>query len=448
MDFIKRIAFFAGAGVVIVCGLLVAYGPGDGARVALAEKEEFYTSSEEFLPPGSEPGKRDEQAEKDFMEDPTFIKNAQIEGLKLVKDKNQIVFTLKLKEETGAFLEKAPESDKPQKRTLKYEIIPINFPPRIVVRLWGVESSLSLFKFFKNMDIVGAVLNPITSSYISEYVFFFDDWVEVNSSYDRSRRQLVLGYNQVNPSFTRGYGVRIIDTGLDPLAHVIEIKRELSEYGLESYLLIASDHQTVVLESPFFKDRQQAVDYLESLANFGYKGKLAIRNYRDFPEPRRADVVSEIVITDESEVNLQNLIYTELQPQKVSPLRYFEIFLLTKDIFSQQVQDNRNLVSDYYFKLSEMYRNYDTESTEERMMAHQVAVKLLEIVYFYYPDSSRADDALWDIANIKREYNIGEVLSERECYRKIVKEYPESIFVKEANSRLESMKRLWRYYLF
>ena len=56
-----------------------------------------------------------------------------------------------------------------------------------------------------------------------------------------------------------------------------------------------------------------------------------------------------------------------------------------------------------------------------------------------YPDTQRADDSLWEMANVIREHGINDELQERECYEKIVEEYQESIFLEESKSRLKSM---------
>jgi hypothetical protein len=72
-------------------------------------------------------------------------------------------------------------------------------------------------------------------------------------------------------------------------------------------------------------------------------------------------------------------------------------------------------------------------------MALVVSLKILELIYFNYPDSSRADDSLWEIAQTVLEYDISDVLSEEDCYRKIIDEYPDSLFVEEAEARLDAI---------
>jgi hypothetical protein len=170
-------------------------------------------------------------------------------------------------------------------------------------------------------------------------------------------------------------------------------------------------------------------------------GKLAIRDYKSFPEPHRFDVVSEVVITGEGEINLESIVYSELIPEKIFMLTYSELYLITKQIFSPRVQNDEELITEYYYSLSEIYRNYDALTEREKMTAVLVSVKLLEIIYFTFPDTVRADDALWEMANMLREYGIRDRIGELECYKKIVEEYPESIFLDESKSRIMDMEK-------
>jgi hypothetical protein len=307
--------------------------------------------------------------------------------------------------------------------------------------MYGVKSPESVFRFFKNLDIVGIASNPFVQEYLSEYVIFFKDWVSASCAYSREETRLVLEYEFKNPDFRKGYGVRVADTKLDPLIQTVAIRNELKRNKLQSYLLIASDYETVVLESPFYRTKEEAVAYLNSLEKVGYKGKLAIRNYADFPEPLRIDVVSEVVVTGEDAVNLKNLVYTELTPQNLHPLSYTDIYTITKDLFSVQVQNNDNAMAEYYYKLGEIYRSYASDDEAVRRLAKKVTVKVLEIVVFKFPGSEKADEALWSMANLIREHGVKDQLSEEQCYRKIVDEYPNSGFRAEAQKRLSFFKR-------
>jgi hypothetical protein len=221
----------------------------------------------------------------------------------------------------------------------------------------------------------------------------------------------------------------------------VSIRNELKRNKLQSYLLIASDYETVVLESPFYRSKDEAVVYIDMLEKVGYKGKLAIRNYGDFPEPLRIDVVSEVVVTGEDTVNLKNLVYTELTPQVVHPLSFSDIYTITEDLFSVRVQNDENAMAEYYFKLSEIYRTFATEDKNTRQLALKVAVKVLEIIVFKFPKSDRADNALWGMANLIREHGVKDQLTEEQCYSKIVDEYPNSAHKAEAQKRLSFLKR-------
>jgi len=399
-------------------------------KYAFAEKSDFYTSSEEFLPLGAEINDQGEGIDRSFLEDEGLIHNARLGGIKLLKEENQFVFTLKAENPLDL-----------EGKALKWDVIRLNFPPRIILNLYGVSSEEPIFRFFKNLTVTGILLNPFLNTYFSELMVFFEDWLEVTGFYDSQEKKLILDYVFTKPEYTHGFGVRIADSKIDPLPHIIEIKKELTKFGLENRLLIASDYETVVLESPFYRTRVEAIEYMESLEGFGYNGKLALRKYRDFPKPHRFDVVSEVVIMGKDDVNLKNIVYTEFIPEKIYTLDYDEIYLITKEIFSPSVQNDENAISEYYYKLSEIYMNYDTIDEDERKTASIVSIKLLEIIYFKYPDSDLADDALWDIANIAREYGISNSLSEEDCYRKIINEYHESIFIEESKERFKNLKK-------
>jgi hypothetical protein len=398
-------------------------------NVAFAESEQYYTSDEEFLPLGVSASEDEKEKYKEFLEDEGLIKNAKIGGIKLLKDKRQFIFTITA--DNIADLEN---------KDLKYDIFKVNFPPRVIVQFYGVKSEEKVYHFFKNLDILGLVLNPFKRGYATEYVIFFRNWIDVNAVYAMDEKRFVLEYEFSEPDFTKGYGVRIADTKIDPLPQVVEIQHELIKYGLDCYLLIASDNETIVLESPFYATKDEAVAYIESLHIFGFKGKLAIREYRDFPKPHRFDVVSETVITAEDRIDLKNIIYGELEPQKIYKLSYSDIYILTRDIFSPQIRNTEENISEYYYKFSELYRDFETDSKEIREMALVVSVKILELIYFNYPDSQRADDSLWEVAQTAADYKIVDVLSEEECYRKIVDEYPESLFAEEARARLGAIE--------
>jgi len=393
-----------------------------------AEKDEMYTSSEEFLPLGSSLGEGSTVLDLSFLEDETYIHDAELAGIRLLKDENRLLFKLK-----------AGQPEELAERNLKYELFMENCPPRVILMLYGVVSRERVFRFFRNLNIRGVVHNPFLNRHVSEYVIFLEDWAEIVSEYSMEEHALSLQYSFTEPPYRRGYGVRIADTMIDPLPHVIEIKRELTEYGLPNFLLIASDEETLVLESPFFTSREEAIAYIESLEGFGFKGKLAIREYRDFPKHHRFDVVSEVVITGEGDVNLKNLVYSELLPDRIYSLSYSELYLITKEIFSPRVQSDDELIVEYYYSLSEIYRNYETESAHVQSLAGLVSIKLLEIIYFTYPESQRADDALWEMANIINEHGIRDLLDEAECYQKILEGFPDSIFREESRVRLKAM---------
>jgi hypothetical protein len=393
-----------------------------------AEREESYTSSEEFLPLGASLGEGSSELDLSFLEDETYIHHAGLAGIRFLKDENRLLFKLK--------------SDQPEaleNRNLKYELFVENCPPRVILVLYGVVSTERVYRFFKNLNIRGVVHNPFIDTQVSEYVIFLEDWAEIVAEYSMEDKTLSLQYRFIEAPFTRGYGVRIADTLIDPLPHVIEIKRELTEYGLTNFLLIASDEDTVVLESEFFTTREEAVSYIESLEGFGFKGKLAIREYREFPKPHRFDVVSEVIITGEGDVSLKNIVYSELLPERIYSLSYAELYTITKEIFSPRVQNDDELIVEYYYTLSEIYRNYESKNTGVQNLARLVAIKLLEIIFFTYPESQRADDALWEMANIIGEYGIRDLLDEADCYRSIIEAYPDSIFLEESRARLNAM---------
>ncbi|UCB47126.1 MAG: hypothetical protein JSV25_06850 [Spirochaetota bacterium] len=393
-----------------------------------AEEEQWYTSDEEFLPLVEKETREGEFINEKFLEKENFVLDARIKGIKIRKEENTMIFEIAA--ENGNNLEG---------RDLLYEASSAGFPPRIIVNLYGVGSDDNTFRFFKNIEILGVVSNPFTRSWISEYVIFFEDWVFVSSEYSIDEQKLVITYEFNTPLYRRGYGVRIADTKIDPLPQVIEIKRELTEFGLDNYLLIASDNETVVLESPFYRTKEEAISYLEALATFGFKGKLAIRNYRDFPEPNRFDVVSEAVITGEDDSILRNIVNKEWIPERIYTLSYSEIHTITLGFFSPGVKRDEELIAEYYYELSNIYRDYETEDDEVQQKAYLITVKILELLYYIYPESQRADDALWDMANIIREHGVADILQEDACYRIIVDEYPESTFVEEAKTRLGSM---------
>ena len=74
---------------------LAGFFPGGGGpSEAYAEKEDFYTSSEEFLPVGAQPGKNGEGIDMSFLEDERYIHHAVIEGIKLLREENSLLFLL------------------------------------------------------------------------------------------------------------------------------------------------------------------------------------------------------------------------------------------------------------------------------------------------------------------------------------------------------------------
>ena len=59
------------------------------------------------------------------------------------------------------------------------------------------------------------------------------------------------------------------------------------------------------------------------------------------PEP-------QVVITGEGDVNLKNLVYSELLPDRIYSLSFSELYLITKEIFSPRVQSDYELIVEYY----------------------------------------------------------------------------------------------------
>ncbi len=427
----KRIAVYTLLFFLLLSCTLFLHSPPRKASCfsAYAAKEELYTSFEEFLPVVEIESQEGEIINLEFLRQNGYITGAKIKGIKIRKDEKKMVFLLSLEGSSG---------DDMGEKELFYDIRSVGFPPRIIVRLHGVQSEDRTFRFFKNIEILGVVSNPFTSSWESEYVIFFEDWVVGRGEYSKEEKQLQMWYEFSPPLYNQGYGVRIADTRIDPLPQVIEIMRKLTEFGLDSYLLIAEDYETVVLESPFYAAKEEAVEYIESLEKFGYKGKLAIRQYGDFPVPNRFDVVSEVVITGEDDTNLRNIVEREWKPERIHTLSYQEIHTITMGYFSPKVKSDNDLISEYYYNLSDIYRNYSLEDGTAPDQAHLVAVKILEIIYFMFPGSMRADDALWDMANIIRDNSTRDIIGEEDCYRAILKEYPESMFADEAGRRIES----------
>ena len=442
----KRIAVYTLLFFLLLsCTLFLYFSPRKASCFsAYAEQDELYTSFEEFLPVFERDSQEGEVINLDYLRQNGYITGAKIKGIKIRKDEKKMVFLLSL-EGSGA-KSGAKSSAKSGsvsggdmgEKELYYDISSVGFPPRIIVRLYGVRSEDRTFRFFKNIEILGVVSNPFTSSWVSEYVIFFENWVVGSGEYSKEEKQLQMWYEFSPPLYNQGYGVRIADTRIDPLPQVIEIMRNLTEFGLDNYLLIARDYETVVLESPFYATKEEAVGYIESLENFGYKGKLAIRQYSDFPVPNRFDVVSEVVITGEDDTNLRNIVEREWKPERIHTLSYKEIYTITMGYFSPKVKSDNDLISEYYYNLSDIYRNYSAEDDTVPEQAHLVAVKILEIIYFMFPGSKRADDALWDMANIIRDDLTRDILGEEDCYRAILKKYPESMFAEEARARIES----------
>jgi hypothetical protein len=411
----------------VLCVLMFTFVP--VLRTARAEKDQLYTSDDEFLPLDTKMTEEEDENSAAFLQDETLLRNVRVKGIKLLKEDRELSF--QLGEGEGAVLEG---------KTLKYTIQTLNFPPRITVHLYGVRSEEKIFHFFKNLDILGIVCNPFLEGYYTEYVVFFRDWVTAEAEYQKQEKRLSVTFSFGQPQLQRGYGVRIADTKIDPLPQVIEIYNELKKFGLECNLLVASDQKTVVLESYFYETKAEAVEYLEKLENFGFKGKLAIRNYLDFPKPDRFDVVTEAVVTGEDDVTLKNLVYAEFSPQKTYGMSYSDIFQLTNGVFSPRIHKNQDMIADFYFRMSDMYKNYETDDSRVFMMALEVSIKIQELIAFKYPLSQSADDALWEMANTIREYEISDLISEEECYRKIISEYPKSIFREEAKVRLALLK--------
>lgn len=405
-----------------LCSFMLA-----GPCAALAEKEDSYTAADEFLPLGATAGGDWEVLDQSYLDDPESVKHALLEGLELHKEKRRLVFSVT-----------SEEPDRVRGKKLYYSISHVNFPTRMILVMYGVRSDKPVKGFFKDLPILGIVLNPFLDGDLSEFFVFFQDATASDSVWDPEQGTLTVRFSAGSPGFLQGYGVRVADSRIDPLPHVIEIKKELTSFGLPNYLLPASDRETVVLESPFYRTREEAVEYLESLQSFGYKGKLALREYREFPEPDRFDVVSEVVITGEDDVNLKNLAYTELPPRKVHRLEYEQLHRIILPLFSPRLQNDPQALVEQYYELSEIYLNFETGDPREERMASTAAMKVLEIIYFQYPGTERADDALWDMANLIRQHQVPGRLSERECYRRIMAEYPRSMFAEEAARRLQA----------
>jgi hypothetical protein len=392
-----------------------------------AEKAEMYTSSDEFLPLGAELGGEWASIDRSYLEDENSLRNGRVQSIAFLRDESSLLFTIGTDDPKGLAGKK-----------LYYSVDFVDFPPRMILVLHGVRSEENVFRFFTEGFIRGIVLNPFYREDISEYVFFFDDDVSLSTAYDQVTGKLTVSFSPATPRYRRGFGVRIADTRIDPLPQIIEIKKELSAAGLDNYLLVGSDHETIVLESPFYETREEAITFMESLESFGYNGKLAIRGYRDYPKPNRVDVVSEVVISGTDDPNLINVVNTKLNPTKLYTLSTERIFALVLPLFSSSVREDEGALSEHLYALSEVYLNYPAEDQEGKNRSYTVALKLLEIIYFRYPDAERADDALWDMANLIRRFEIQNRLTEEECYRRIVREYPKSLFYKESVERLKA----------
>ncbi|MBN2323035.1 MAG: hypothetical protein JXQ30_04815 [Spirochaetes bacterium] len=406
-----------------------AAGKRSFSGAAFAEKEDWYTSSEEFLPVVDHEESEGESIDETWLENNGYITGAKIKGIKIRKDEDRMLFVIS-----------PPDAYGIEKKDLFFEVFSVAFPPRIILRLYGVYNEDRTYRFLKNLEILGVISNPFTPSWITEYVIFFEDWVRGSGVYEMEKKELVLGYEFTPPLFSQGYGVRIADTKIDPLPQVIEVKKKLDQFGLLSYLLVAQDRETVVLESPFYETKEEAVSYIESLDRFGYRGKLAIRRYTEFPVTNRFDVVSEVVITGEDDINLRNMVEKEWRPKRVYTLSYQAIHTITMGYFSPRIKADDELVAEYYFNLSDIYRHYPTEDDAVKKQAHLVALKILEIIYFFYPDSRRADDALWGIANLIQNGFGSDTLTEEDCYRALRDRYPGSPFAKEAATRIAAME--------
>jgi len=105
---------------------------------AHAEKEEWYTSSEEFLPVIDAEEVKGEVIDVQYLVQNGYITAAKIKSLKIRKDENTMLFIL--------------ATARGQKE-LFFEVLSVGFPPRIIVRLYGVENEDRTFRFFKNIEI-------------------------------------------------------------------------------------------------------------------------------------------------------------------------------------------------------------------------------------------------------------------------------------------------------
>jgi len=184
----------------------ILFTTGAVVQYAYAEKEPYYTSDDEFLPLGTSIEEEDDEDQLEFLQDETLIKNAKIKGIKLSKEEKRLSFLLA-----------ADTPETIESRDLKFSINILNFPPRIIVHLYGVTSEEKIFHFFKNLEIVGVVCNPFLERYYTEYVIFFKDWVEAIGTYSQEEKRLIIEYHLQEPETRRGYGVRIADTKIDPL---------------------------------------------------------------------------------------------------------------------------------------------------------------------------------------------------------------------------------------
>jgi hypothetical protein len=389
---------------------------------ARAEKEDGYTASDEFLPMGASIGGEWDVLDSSYLEDPESVRDAEVADIQLHKDERKLVFSIQGKKVRG--------------RKLYYTISHAQFPSRVILVLYGVRNPEPVKGFYENLPVTGVVQNPFLEGELTEFIVFLRESMLGTAEWDAEKEAFSLRLYPMDPAFRQGFGVRIADSKIDPLPHIIEIKKELSASDLPNHLLLASDRETVVLESPFYRTREEAVQYLEELQTFGYKGKLAIRGYLQFPKPDRFEVVSEVVITGEDDVNLKNLAYDQLTPRRVHRLEYQELYRAILDLVSPTLRADPEALVEQYHALAEIYLNYETEDQSTELKAARVALKLFEVIYFQFPETGRADDALWDMANLMKRLPVRDQLSEEECYRKIVEEYPESMFAEEAAYRL------------
>jgi len=110
----------------------------------MAEKDVEYDSSDEFLPADINEERGAETVDQLLAENNDLVKNASLKGIKFLKEERKIVFSIG-----------ASDPDDIEGKDLWYDVKSLNFPPRIVLHLFGVSTDEKIFKFltWKLLDL-------------------------------------------------------------------------------------------------------------------------------------------------------------------------------------------------------------------------------------------------------------------------------------------------------